>query len=619
MQPREFGSKRAKNKKRREAQQERVQHPWMTGTLKGHTAVVNDMDFSSNGKYLASCADDENSRETRKHVQSSGQCHAYKKKESKKKTPRTSSSLQADREESLSSVGRGDKETGKASRSRSRDSSRIPSQRGTVSGLSSPEASTSDTSSNGDILDARQCQTTLSYYDYLALTLRNYVLSPAELYEHGYPVESSKFPGYAMIHNVLYPVGPKSDSDSGQYSNSSSSDNSEQDSSSDNGDNETSPVKEKGPDDKNSSGSDGGCDSERSSDNKKSPDDKQNSESEKCYDSGSNSGSEESPENKKSSEHKKNCSRKGSSSSNSSDDEVYLDKKSLDKEKIYDNESSSDSEKGLDSKKEFCKAGNTKLSKRTCARCQKVFTVNENGEYTSTERCIYHHGKLYNRMFDNGLTYWTCCHQDGGSRGCVECRMHVWTGLFPGINQPLEGYVSTMQSPYADNQVYALDCEMCFTLQGLELARVTIVNLDCEVVYDEHVKPSSEVIDYNTRFSGITEESMLRATKTLPDVQNDLLGLIYAETILMGHSLANDLKALRMIHKNVVDTSALYPHYRGLPYRNGLKTLARKHLDRTIQEETHDSCEDARVVVELVVKKIQSERENSGHFSYLHA
>jgi len=55
MQPRE-GNKRAKNNKKRQAQQERV-HPWMIGTLKGHTGLVNDMDFSSNGRYLASCAD----------------------------------------------------------------------------------------------------------------------------------------------------------------------------------------------------------------------------------------------------------------------------------------------------------------------------------------------------------------------------------------------------------------------------------------------------------------------------------------------------------------------------------------------------------------------------------
>lgn len=50
-------NKRTKNKKRREAQQE-FTHSWMVGALKGHTAPVLDMNFSSNGKFLASCAED---------------------------------------------------------------------------------------------------------------------------------------------------------------------------------------------------------------------------------------------------------------------------------------------------------------------------------------------------------------------------------------------------------------------------------------------------------------------------------------------------------------------------------------------------------------------------------
>lgn len=48
-------SKRTKNKKRREVQQE-FTHPWLIGALKGHTDLVLDIDFSSNNKYLASCA-----------------------------------------------------------------------------------------------------------------------------------------------------------------------------------------------------------------------------------------------------------------------------------------------------------------------------------------------------------------------------------------------------------------------------------------------------------------------------------------------------------------------------------------------------------------------------------
>lgn len=34
-------------------------HPWLLTSIKGHTGPILDIDFSSNGKYLASCADGE--------------------------------------------------------------------------------------------------------------------------------------------------------------------------------------------------------------------------------------------------------------------------------------------------------------------------------------------------------------------------------------------------------------------------------------------------------------------------------------------------------------------------------------------------------------------------------
>lgn len=49
-------NKRAKNKKRRETQQE-FTHSWVVGALKGHTGPVLDMNFSSNGKFIATCAE----------------------------------------------------------------------------------------------------------------------------------------------------------------------------------------------------------------------------------------------------------------------------------------------------------------------------------------------------------------------------------------------------------------------------------------------------------------------------------------------------------------------------------------------------------------------------------
>ncbi|XP_012058990.1 PREDICTED: uncharacterized protein LOC105622170 [Atta cephalotes] len=613
MQPRE-GNKRAKNNKKRQAQQERV-HPWMIGTLKGHTGLVNDMDFSSNGRYLASCADDESLRETRKHVQSSG--HTYKKKEFKKKT---SSSLQTDCRESQIFARREDKETGKASRSRTRGSSLFSFQHvGKVSEESSLEVFTSDTSSNDDIPDESQRQMMFlnDMPTCLASMINKYTLSPKELFEHGYPIESTLFPGYAMINNVSYPSGPKIESDSGQYSNSSSSDNSEQESSSDNEknfDKENSSDKQKNRDEKNCSENKKGCDSESSSDSEKSiSDDKKNSESEKSCDSGSLSDRETSPGNQ-SSEHRKSCDRDGSLDiKKSTQDEDCSTNKRLEKTGC-ENENNPANRKNREEKKESGASGNTGLLERTCVRCYKIFYADQNGEYLNAERCVYHCGKLYNRM-TNDSWYWTCCNQARFSRGCAEWKTHVWTGLVPGINGPFAGYVHTMPSPMFlhDNNygIYAMDCEMCFTLQGLELARVSLVDLYGQVVYDTLVKPSAEIIDFNTKFSGITEDDMSNITKTLSEVQNDLLNFIHAETILMGHSLGNDLKALRLIHKNVVDTSVMFPHYLGLPYRIGLKTLAQKVLNRKIQEETHNSIEDARVVMDLVLRKAQYEWQQS--------
>ncbi len=44
-----------------------------------------------------------------------------------------------------------------------------------------------------------------------------------------------------------------------------------------------------------------------------------------------------------------------------------------------------------------------------------------------------------------------------------------------------------------------LSSSQCYTVHGLELSRVTLVNSSLQVVYDTFVRPDNEVIDYNTR------------------------------------------------------------------------------------------------------------------------
>ena len=151
--------------------------------------------------------------------------------------------------------------------------------------------------------------------------------------------------------------------------------------------------------------------------------------------------------------------------------------------------------------------------------------------------------------------------------------------------------------------VVALDCEMVYTAGGLEVAKVTLMDENYNTLVDTYVKPNNMVIDYNTRYSGITQGDLslnnLRPPITLHQVQMDLLQYIDQKTIIVGHSLESDLKALRIIHTRVVDTAVLYQY--ASRHKRKLKDLSAVILNRVIQSNPngHDSLEDARAAMDL--------------------
>ena len=162
--------------------------------------------------------------------------------------------------------------------------------------------------------------------------------------------------------------------------------------------------------------------------------------------------------------------------------------------------------------------------------------------------------------------------------------------------------------------VVAFDCEMV-EVDGdrcnLALARATLVDAstgDC--IFDHLVKPRGIITDYLTRYSGITEEMLEPVTRTLQDVQDELLQVLatpYRAVYVVGHSLENDFRTCHLVLGagiRVLDTAHLFPHPQGLPYKNALRHLAAVHLRRKIQHEAHDSQEDAMVCVELLDLKL---------------
>ncbi|XP_050328446.1 putative exonuclease GOR [Bactrocera neohumeralis] len=254
-------------------------------------------------------------------------------------------------------------------------------------------------------------------------------------------------------------------------------------------------------------------------------------------------------------------------------------------------------------------------AKKICARCGRSFYVTDSFEYVSHESCTFHWGKL-NGTYSKGCytTQYTCCSGAKDSEGCERHSQHVWSGVVNGTNGPYSDFVHTLprsgKTPAA-SKVYALDCEMCYTDRGLEVTKVTMVAYDGQVVYDHFVRPTDKIVDYNTRFSGVTASDLCKNKnknlKTLKEVQQDLLQLVDADTILIGHGLENDLRVLRIVHKKVVDTAYEFPHPLGFPYRRSLKSLTKKYLKREIQcgNEGHDSLEDTQACLELMMWKVR--------------
>lgn len=244
-----------------------------------------------------------------------------------------------------------------------------------------------------------------------------------------------------------------------------------------------------------------------------------------------------------------------------------------------------------------------------CMNCKSEFEVNKQGMPIITlTKCIYHSGKLKYERSKNEK-FWLCCYQRQHESGCESSIYHVPDKL---DDDALEDFVTTTSKKCNKNSeepnFYALDCEMVYTTVGIEIVRVTVINHEGEEVYESKVKPFNPILDYKSKYSGITEESLRRCSKRLFEVQLDLLKIFDKDSVLIGHSLESDLKALKMVHYNVVDTSIIYPHKYGAPYKWGLKLLSEQHLQRIIQsEDGHDSKEDALASLDLVWKKLKED------------
>lgn len=280
-----------------------------------------------------------------------------------------------------------------------------------------------------------------------------------------------------------------------------------------------------------------------------------------------------------------------------------------------------------------------------CDRCGGRFQVfpgrREDGSLTSGGQCTYHPArpiyparKKTDRVSHASESYFPCCGESlGTSSGCTKSNTHVFKVSETKRLASILQFKQTPTQPDKDHlEPVCLDCEMGYTTLGLELIRLTAVSWpEGRDLLDVLVKPMGEILDLNSRYSGIFPEnyasarpygsseaaedptvqevsgkrqSPLQVVESPAAARELLFQLLQPETPLIGHAIDNDLNVCRIIHPTVIDTVLLYPHPIGrLPHRMSLRTLARKFLDRDIQtggDRGHDSREDSIATGDLV-------------------
>ncbi|KAF5016583.1 hypothetical protein F66182_11693, partial [Fusarium sp. NRRL 66182] len=166
-----------------------------------------------------------------------------------------------------------------------------------------------------------------------------------------------------------------------------------------------------------------------------------------------------------------------------------------------------------------------------CDRCGGRFQVfpgrREHGALASGGRCTYHPGKVFRppRKATDHITggqteaYFPCCNETvGTSAGCTKADNHVFKVSDPKRLAAVLQFEETPARAVKGKTPVTFDCEMGYTTLGLELIRLTALRWpQGDTLLDVLVKPIGEILDLNSRYSGVFPEHFASAipyTKT---------------------------------------------------------------------------------------------------------
>lgn len=156
----------------------------------------------------------------------------------------------------------------------------------------------------------------------------------------------------------------------------------------------------------------------------------------------------------------------------------------------------------------------------------------------------------------------------------------------------------------------ALDVEWMCTNMGHEAVSASVVNSDLTIKFNSLMQPNGNKIKFSgTSIHGITITQAKRAPPREPILHT--LHEILSNSIVIGHSIENDLKAINFhnVPISVYDISKC-PHVRNALVERGaigvheerkvgLKQMSEALLHTIIQQENHSDLEDAMTTMKI--------------------
>lgn len=150
-----------------------------------------------------------------------------------------------------------------------------------------------------------------------------------------------------------------------------------------------------------------------------------------------------------------------------------------------------------------------------------------------------------------------------------------------------------------ETPILALDCEMVICEDNQRhLARLSIVNYNRHVIFDEYIKPEKKVKNYLKEITNIDSFKISHSQNF--EFYKKKIFKILQNKILVGHTLEKDFEVLgfKAEKMKIRDISGFKLFMEG-KFKVKLAKLCERFLKIKIQGGTHSSVEDARAALEM--------------------